>query len=57
MALTWTPDKPMDLRTPVKHYSNEKMLKMLDGCGLDVKCHQLVDILPYPRIPYICRML
>lgn len=55
VAFTWILDKAMDPKTPVNYYSKEEMIQMLEGHGFDVKYHQLVDILPYPHILYICR--
>ena len=55
MAFTWILDKAMDPRASVNYYSKEQMIEMLEAHGFDVKCHQLLDILPYPHILYICR--
>ena len=55
VAFTWILDKAMDPRSAVNYYSKEEMIEMLERHGFDVKCHQLVDILPYPHILYICR--
>lgn len=55
LAFTWILDKVMDFRTPVNYRSKSDMMQMLEEQGFDVKCHQLLDILPYPHILYICR--
>ncbi len=55
VVFTWILDKAMDPKTQVHYYSKEQMIQMLEGHGFDVKCHQLLDILPYPHILYICR--
>ena len=55
VAFTWILDKVMDFRTPVNYSSKADMIQLLQEQGFDVKCHQLLDILPYPHILYICR--
>jgi 2-polyprenyl-3-methyl-5-hydroxy-6-metoxy-1,4-benzoquinol methylase len=55
VAFTWILDKAMDPKTPVNYYSKTEMTEMLEGHGFDVKSHQMLDILPYPHILYICR--
>lgn len=55
VVFTWILDKAMDPKTRVYYYSKEQMIQMLEGHGFDVKCHQLLDVLPYPHILFICR--
>ena len=57
VAFTWILDKLMDARAPLNYYGKEEMIGMLEDRGFDVKCHQLLDILPYPHILYVCRKL
>lgn len=52
---TWVLDKVMDPKSPVNYYSKQEMIGMLEKQGFEVKCHQLLDLLPYPHILYICR--
>jgi len=55
VVFTWILDKAMDPKTPVNYYSKAEMIHMLQEHGFDVKSHQLLDILPYPHVLYICR--
>ncbi len=55
MAFTWILDKAMDYRTPVNYYPRGKLVALLRRTGFDVHSHQMLDILPYPHIFYICR--
>jgi len=52
---TWILDKFMDPMTPVHYYSRQQMSAILYKAGFDVKSHQMLDILPYPHILYVCR--
>jgi 2-polyprenyl-3-methyl-5-hydroxy-6-metoxy-1,4-benzoquinol methylase len=51
---TWVLDKAMDPKTPVHYYGQLEMKKKLMDLGFTVRIHQMVDVLPYPHIIYIC---
>ncbi len=55
MAFTWLLDKLIDWRAPLRYYTKDEMVALIDEAGFDVKIHHLIDILPYPHILYICR--
>ena len=55
VAFTWALDKLMDPRTPVNYLHRRDVRERLEALGFDVKCHQLVDYLPYPHVLYVCR--
>jgi 2-polyprenyl-3-methyl-5-hydroxy-6-metoxy-1,4-benzoquinol methylase len=52
---TWLLDKFMSPNSPVCYYSRVQMTTLLSQAGFDVKSHQMLDILPYPHILYVCR--
>jgi 2-polyprenyl-3-methyl-5-hydroxy-6-metoxy-1,4-benzoquinol methylase len=56
-AFTWILDKIMDYRTPVAYWRQEDLLQLLIETGFDVKVHNMLDILPYPHILYICNKI
>jgi 2-polyprenyl-3-methyl-5-hydroxy-6-metoxy-1,4-benzoquinol methylase len=51
---TWTLDRVMDPRTPVTYWPSERLQQLLESLGFVVYRHQMVDILPYPHVLYIC---
>lgn len=51
---TWWLDKLMDYRTPVHYWSREELTELLVRIGFKVRAHEIVDLLPYPHILYIC---
>jgi len=55
MAFTWVLDKAMDFRGPLRYYSKEEMVSLIEERGFDVKIHRMIDILPYPHVLYLCR--
>lgn len=55
MAFTWLLDKLIDWRAPLRYYTKDEMVALIEESGFDVKIHHLLDILPYPHIMYICR--
>lgn len=54
-AFTWALDKAMDPKTPVHYWPMDVLKKKLEGAGFAVHAHQMVDVLPYPHVIYICR--
>jgi len=54
-AFTWLLDKVMDPRTPVNYATQAEMTARLKRHGFTVYSHQMVDILPYPHVIFICR--
>lgn len=40
---------------PIRYWSAEEMIDMLEGIGFQVYTHEIRDILPYPHRLYICR--
>lgn len=54
-AFTWALDKAMDPKTPVHYWPMDVMQKKLEASGFKVHAHQMVDVLPYPHVIYICR--
>jgi 2-polyprenyl-3-methyl-5-hydroxy-6-metoxy-1,4-benzoquinol methylase len=55
MAFTWVLDKLVDFKAPLHYYTQEEMISIIEAHGFDVKLHNLIDILPYPHILYVCR--
>lgn len=55
MAFTWILDKAMDYRTPVNYYDRDRLIALLRERGFEVHSHQMLDILPYPHVFFICR--
>lgn len=55
MAFTWLLDKVVDYRAPVHYWSRESLTELLRQKGFTVHIHQLIDIMPYPHVLYICR--
>jgi 2-polyprenyl-3-methyl-5-hydroxy-6-metoxy-1,4-benzoquinol methylase len=51
---TWTLDRLMDPRTPVRYWPADTLQALLEQVGFDVRRHLMVDILPYPHVLYIC---
>jgi SAM-dependent methyltransferase len=51
---TWTLDRLMAPRTPVRYWSADEMTAALEGAGFGVRRHLMVDLLPYPHVLYIC---
>ncbi len=51
---TWTLDKVMDRRAPVRYWSAEELAAALDTAGFTVRRHLMVDVLPYPHVLYVC---
>lgn len=51
---TWWLDKAMDPKTPVHYWSINKLTALLREQGFTVYAHQMVDVLPYPHVIYIC---
>ncbi len=54
-AFTWALDKAMDPKTPVHYWPMDVLKKKLEDAGFAVHAHQMVDMLPYPHVIYICR--
>ena len=54
-AFTWALDKAMDPKTPVHYWPMDVLKKKLQDNGFHVHAHQMVDVLPYPHVIYICR--
>ncbi len=52
---TWLLDKLMDFNCPVNYYYKEELEAILTKLGFEVKIHEMMDILPYPHVFYICR--
>jgi cyclopropane fatty-acyl-phospholipid synthase-like methyltransferase len=55
MAFTWLLDKLVDFRAPLRYYTRDEMIAIIEATGFEVKFHHLPDILPYPHIMYICQ--
>jgi len=51
---TWTLDRLMAPRTPVRYWSTEELTAALECAGFRVRRHLMVDLLPYPHVLYIC---
>jgi 2-polyprenyl-3-methyl-5-hydroxy-6-metoxy-1,4-benzoquinol methylase len=51
---TWTLDKLMNPRAPVRYWSSEELTGALGDVGFTVRHHLMVDVLPYPHILYVC---
>jgi 2-polyprenyl-3-methyl-5-hydroxy-6-metoxy-1,4-benzoquinol methylase len=51
---TWTLDKAMAPRTPVRYWSAEALTGALEASGFRVRRHLMVDVLPYPHVLYVC---
>jgi cyclopropane fatty-acyl-phospholipid synthase-like methyltransferase len=51
---TWTLDRLMAPRTPVRYWSTEELTAALERAGFRVRRHLMVDLLPYPHVLYIC---
>lgn len=54
---TWWLDKAMDPKTPVHYWSIAELTALLRQMGFSVYVHQMLDILPYPHVIYVCRKL
>jgi cyclopropane fatty-acyl-phospholipid synthase-like methyltransferase len=54
-AFTWALDKIVSPKSPVCYYRRDEMKAMIERAGFDVKIHQMLDVLPYPHVLYICR--
>jgi 2-polyprenyl-3-methyl-5-hydroxy-6-metoxy-1,4-benzoquinol methylase len=52
---TWWLDKLMDPKTPVHYWPVDDLRGLLVQTGFTVHVHQMLDILPYPHVLYICR--
>jgi len=51
---TWTLDKMMDPRAPVRYWPADELSAALETVGFTVRRHLMVDVLPYPHILYVC---
>jgi 2-polyprenyl-6-hydroxyphenyl methylase/3-demethylubiquinone-9 3-methyltransferase len=51
---TWTLDKMMDPRAPVRYWPADELSAALETAGFTVRRHLMVDVLPYPHILYVC---
>lgn len=51
---TWTLDKVMAPRSPVRYWSAEELTAALAASGFEVRRHLMVDVLPYPHVLYVC---
>jgi SAM-dependent methyltransferase len=51
---TWTLDKLMDPRTPVRYWPSDELAATITTAGFTVRRHLMVDILPYPHVLYVC---
>ena len=51
---TWTLDKAMDPRAPVRYWPAEELTAALEAAGFRVRRHLMVDVLPYPHVLYVC---
>ena len=51
---TWILDKVMAPRTPVRYWGSDELARALEGVGFRVRRHQMVDVLPYPHVLYVC---
>jgi len=47
-------DKLMEPRAQVRYWEGEELGTLLEAVGFRVYRHLMVDVLPYPHIPYIC---
>lgn len=54
-AFTWALDKVMDPKTPVHYWPMDELRAKLERAGFSVHAHQMIDVLPYPHVIYICR--
>lgn len=54
---TWTLDRAMDPRTPVRYWPAESLQALLERSGFRVHRHLMVDLLPYPHVLYVCEKL
>lgn len=54
-AFTWVLDKIMAPRSPVRYYRRDEMKALLERAGFSVKLHQMLDVLPYPHVLYVCK--
>jgi 2-polyprenyl-3-methyl-5-hydroxy-6-metoxy-1,4-benzoquinol methylase len=52
---TWALDKLVDRRAPVNYWSIAALRATLEEHGFRVHAHQMVDVLPYPHVLFICR--
>jgi Methyltransferase domain len=50
---TWTLDKVMAPRTPVRYWSGDELDAALRAAGFEVRRHAMLDFLPYPHVIYI----
>ncbi len=51
---TWTLDRLMDPRTPVRYWPADTLQQLLERVGFEVSRHLMLDVLPYPHVLYIC---
>lgn len=51
---TYVLDKMMDPEGSVSYWRQDKLIGLLKGLGFEVYYHNMVDILPYPHVLYIC---
>jgi cyclopropane fatty-acyl-phospholipid synthase-like methyltransferase len=51
---TWTLDKLMDPRAPVRYWPSDELAAALEDAGFTARRHLMVDVLPYPHILYVC---
>lgn len=47
-------DKIMDPRSSVNYWPVSDLIALLARCGFSVHRHEMVDLLPYPHVLYIC---
>jgi SAM-dependent methyltransferase len=52
-AFTWVLDKAMDYKAPVNYWHPDRLQRLLEGLGFEVRRHQMIDYLPYPHILYV----
>ena len=52
---TWVLDKAMAPATPVRYWSCDELTEALERVGFRVRRHQMVDLLPYPHVLYVCQ--
>jgi len=52
---TYVLDKMMDYKTPVNYWDVPELTELLQKVGFEVYVHNMLDILPYPHVLYICR--
>src|SRR5262249_41886148 len=50
---TWALDRVMAPHTPVHYWSAEELTAALEHARVRVRRHLMVDVLPYPHVPYI----